>query len=64
MARRVEKLVPVPDISMVEGLERRAGGKYQVERDFWDLSSIRLFNVSNRRIGIIIWRAGRRPAFF
>ena len=64
MARRVEKLVPVPDIALVESFEGRAGGKYQVKRDFWDWSCVGFFNVSNRCVRFIIWHAGRRPAFF
>lgn len=64
MARGIEQLMPVPDIALVEGLKGTAGGNYQMKGDFRDLSCIRLSHASNRRIRFIIWRAGRRPAFF
>jgi hypothetical protein len=64
MACRVEKLVPVADIALVEGLERRAACNHQMERNLWHTSCVRFFHVSHRRIRFSIWRVGCRPASF
>ena len=64
MTSRVEKLVPVSDVALIESLERGTACDHQVERDLRHPPRVRLFNVSHRLTRIIIWRAGRRPAFF
>jgi len=64
MASRVEKLMPVADVALVKGFERRAARDYQMERDLRYASCVGFFHVSTRRIRFNIWRAGRRPAFF
>ena len=65
MTSRVEKLVPVSNVALIESLERRAAGDYQVEWDFRHPPRVRLFNVSQRLTRINIKRAARRrPAFF
>lgn len=63
MTGRVEKLVPAPDIALVEGLDRRTARDHQMERNSWHPSRVRLFDASHRPI-ILFLAAGRRPAFF
>jgi len=56
--------MPMADVALVKGFERRAACDHQMERDLWHASCVRFFHVSTRRIRFNIWRAGRRPAFF
>lgn len=64
MTSRVEKLVPVSNVALIESLERGTAGDYEVEWDFRDPPRVRFFKVSHGLTRIIIRRAARRPAFF
>lgn len=64
MTCRVEKLVPMSNVTLIESLERGTAGDYQVEWDFRHPPRVRLFTLSHRLTRIIIRRAARRPAFF
>lgn len=63
MAGRIEKLMPVADIALVERFERWAARDHQMEGDLWYASCVRFFHLSNRRISFNVWSAGHRPAF-
>ncbi len=64
MAGSLEKLVPVPDIALVEGLERRACRNHQMERELWNLPGISFSHISTKISRICIRCNTRRPAFF
>jgi hypothetical protein len=54
LAGRIEKLMPVSDIALVESLEGRAGRNHQVERDFWQTSRVWSFLDCTKRLSILI----------
>ena len=60
----IVKLVPVPDLTVVESFQGRAAGDYKMKRDPWDLSEIRLFRTLIVYFGLITQNCTRRLSFF
>ncbi len=64
MAGSIEKLMPMPDFALVEGFEGGTCRDHQVDRDFWQVSSVLFINASHKLIRVHIWHAGRCRIFF